>query len=176
MFLEFGWFWPILEISSVLYNAEYWIWIAKQFQLAMLHFNSTFHTLYSLIVSCQKSIWPIYISTTSSYVNTSMTIHFNSCVFWPVIRVRTTSWYRNILHVFVSIPNFCTIPIVSSKFIFLVVLSKWNLHIFCVWLYSISFIISGLSFPHSNGNNPFWSCLRVFYNTTEKLSLRQGYK
>ena len=45
----------------------------------------------------QTFVWPVYISATSSHVNSSRTIHFNSRVCWQKIRVRTTSWYRYIL-------------------------------------------------------------------------------
>ena len=43
------------------------------------------------------AIWHIYISTNSSHVNTSSTIHFNTCICSLEIRVRTTSRYRHIV-------------------------------------------------------------------------------
>ena len=54
----------------------------------------TFHiTSLTSLISGQTSYWPIYISTTSSHVNSSSTIHFNTCVCWLEIRVRPKSPY-----------------------------------------------------------------------------------
>ena len=40
---------------------------------------------------CYQTLdWPIYISTISSHVNSSGTIHFNTCVCWLEIRVQIT--------------------------------------------------------------------------------------
>ena len=84
-----------LKISLVLYNAKYWIWNAKQYLLAMLNFGSILLMFYSSFCSCQTFVLCIYISITSSHMNSSSTIHFNIC--WLEIHVRTTSWYRYIL-------------------------------------------------------------------------------
>ena len=54
----------------------------------MLHFTSVLHM--SILYCRQTSIWPIYISTTSGSVNSSSTIHFNTCVCWLEIHVQIT--------------------------------------------------------------------------------------
>ena len=53
-------------------------------------------TFLSSVVS-QTSDWPIYISTTSSHVKSSNTIHFNTCVCQLEICVWTTSRNKRIL-------------------------------------------------------------------------------
>ena len=48
----------------------------------------------SPLVSVQTAVRPIYTSTPSRHMNSSSTIHFNTCVCWIEIRFRTSNQHR----------------------------------------------------------------------------------
>ena len=82
MFSEWGVIFPILKIASLEYIAKYWVWNAKQY----------LHACYISPLFCIHTCLferPIYISTTSSQVDSSSTTHFNICVCWLEICVRS---------------------------------------------------------------------------------------
>ena len=68
------------------------------------------------------SDWPIYISTTSGPVNSSSAINFNTCVYWPEIRVQVTADVIGTLF-YITFPLLIWLPLESIL---------WSLYLFRV--------------------------------------------
>ena len=113
MFSDRGNFGRYTRIPSLSHNVEYWVWIichclppyrtwlkvkspkADWSSNTEYGMQNNTHSQYNIshlfcISLVSSVIWPIYISTTSSLVNSSSTIHFNTCVCWLEIRVQIT--------------------------------------------------------------------------------------